>query len=123
MVRLSVPGTDWEREEREQPKEADFLATQTMEGWSIAVKLLAAPRINTKWLDKSLYLAFPGENRERPRAWFLIPHDELVALATEHTDWTTSASWAKGAYSGTPPRLITALHDGGYCIGQAIAEQ
>ncbi len=103
----------------------DFTATHASSNENLRVQLESRPGIDQQYEDKSLHLAFPGESNSRPRAWFLVPHEELVALATEHTNWTTHASWKdKGRHTGaSAPELIDALHEQGYCIGYATERE
>jgi hypothetical protein len=98
---------------------ADFLAVHEDGRSTLKVQLKSRIAINKKYRHKSLYMAFPvGGNCPTTRHWYLIAHDDLLALVKRHTSWLTSESWQKrGGYSsGAPnPDLVEAL--GGWRLG------
>ena len=70
---------------------------------------------------RNIHVPFPARSGKHPRAWFLIPHEEMVELATTHANWTNTDSWQKGRYStNSAPSLVDALHEKGYRIAYAI---
>ncbi len=80
---------------------ADFIAIQMQgEGDTLKVQLKGRAAINKKYIGKDIWIAFPTNNE-----WYLVPHDYLVSIAEEATDWLVSKSWTdKGDYhSGSPP--------------------
>ena len=86
---------------------ADFLAYHIDGSNTLKVQLKSRVFIAKKYLNKSLYMAFPIRS-----AWYLIEHDELVALIKKHTTWLTSVSWKeRGGYSSANPnpQLVAAL--------------
>ncbi len=86
---------------------ADFLAYHKDGSNTLKVQLKSRPYIAKKYLNKSLYMAFPIRG-----AWYLIEHDELVVLIKKHTTWLTSVSWReRGGYSSANPnpQLVAAL--------------
>ncbi len=86
---------------------ADFLAYHKDGSNTLKVQLKSRLMIGKKYIGKSLYMAFPVHN-----TWYLIEHDNLVALVKKHTTWLTSESWQKrGTYSSMNPnpKLVAAL--------------
>lgn len=89
---------------------ADFLAYPKEAGQEIMrIQLKGRPTIDKKYQDpeKRIYMAFPiGE------IWYLIPHNKLVKLVEEHTDWTKTKSWNeqqdwRGKYhAAIPPKKL-----------------
>jgi hypothetical protein len=64
------------------------------------VQLKGRPMIAKSYERREIWMAFPiGAD------WYLVPHDELLAFAREHTKALESASWDKedGAYSWPKP--------------------
>lgn len=88
---------------------ADFLAYHKDGGNTLKVQLKSRAYIAKKYMGKSLYMAFPIRG-----VWYLIEHDELVALIEKHTTWLNSASWRdRGGYSSANPnaQLISGLSE------------
>jgi hypothetical protein len=86
---------------------ADFLAYRKDGSHTLKVQLKSRLMIGKKYIGKSLYMAFPVRG-----TWYLIEHDNLVALVKKHTTWLTSESWRKrGGYSSMNPnpKLVAAL--------------
>jgi hypothetical protein len=86
---------------------ADFLAYHKDGSSTLKVQLKSRLMIGKKYIGKSLYMAFPVRS-----AWYLIKHDDLVALVKKHTAWLTSESWRRrGNYSSMNPnpKLVAAL--------------
>ena len=79
---------------------ADFLAyhkdgTQTLRG-----QLKGRLTISKKYTGKDLYICF-----RRNDDWYLVPHDDLLDIVGETTNWLNSPSWGTGQYSsGNPSR-------------------
>ena len=87
---------DWES--------ADFLAYHKDGDQMIKVQLKGkGVSINKKYLDKDLYMCFELDSTR-----YLIPHDELISIADECTNWLNTKSWIdKGTYfARTPPRSL-----------------
>jgi len=88
---------------------ADFLAYHKDGMETLKVQLKSRVSVHQKYLDKELYLAFPIDN-----AWYLIEHDQLVALVRENTNWLETESWWKGgSYTAARPNraLFEALQE------------
>ena len=88
---------------------ADFLAYHKDGSTTLKVQLKARAVISKKYRGKDLYLAFPADG-----LWYLLPHDELVAIAAETTSWLQSPSWIeRGLYSVVRPsrRMLERLSD------------
>jgi hypothetical protein len=86
---------------------ADFLAYHKDGTHTLKVQLKSRLMIGKKYQKKSLYMVFPFD-----KAWYLIEHDRLVALAKKHSNWLTSKSWrVDGTYSSMSlnPELLAAL--------------
>jgi hypothetical protein len=86
---------------------ADFLAYHIDGKNTLKVQLKSRVWIAKKYKGKSIHMAFPVRD-----AWYVIGHDELVALVKKHTTWLTSVSWReRGGYSSDNPnpKLIAAL--------------
>ena len=51
-------------------------------------------------MGKDIHVAFP----DHTGVWYLVPHDELVAIIGNATPWLESNSWqTKGWYSSARP--------------------
>jgi hypothetical protein len=86
---------------------ADFLAYHKDGDNTLKVQLKSRLTISKKYLDKSLFIAFPINGD-----WYLMGHDVLVALVEQHTKWLASESWCKhSGYSSANPNknLVVAL--------------
>ena len=86
---------------------ADFLAYHKDGRDTLKVQLKARLTISKKYAGKSLYIAFPMNER-----WYLIEHDKLVGLVGKHTDWLDSKSWKQnGHYHSKKPnrKFVEAL--------------
>lgn len=82
---------------------ADFLAYHKDGTQTLRVQLKGRATIAKQYQGKELYIAFPERGR-----WYLVPHDELVAIIAETSTWLTSRSWVeKGHYSRAhPPQFL-----------------
>ena len=89
---------------------ADFLAYHKDSSQTLRVQLKGRATIEKKYWGRDLYIAFPFPDDGR-RVWYLVPHDELVALSDEHTNWLNTRSWEEGKYSSLSlkPQLREAL--------------
>jgi hypothetical protein len=88
---------------------ADFLAYHIDGNNTLRVQLKARLSIDRKYVGKNLYMAFPSNN-----SWYLVEHDRLVDLVSEHANWLNTTSWVdKGIYSSKAPNrlLLAALED------------
>lgn len=86
---------------------ADFLAYHYSGDKTLKVQLKARISINKKYENKDLFLAFPCEDD-----WYLVAHDQLVNLVSQHTNWLNTESWiSKGSYTAKNPSssLLQAL--------------
>ena len=91
---------------------ADFLAYHKDRSTTLRVQLKGRATICQKYLNKNLYLTFPSGGR-----WYLIPHDDLVRIAGETTQWLHSQSWIDGGeYNSANPsrRMLDRLS--GYAL-------
>ena len=80
---------------------ADFLAYHKDGSTTLSVQLKGRATICKKYEGKGLYVAFKANDR-----WYLLPHDDLVRIAGETTNWLRTESWQKknGEYhSANPP--------------------
>ena len=91
-IRLS---DDWEG--------ADFLALHNDGTTTLRVQLKGRLRINKKYQNKEVYIAFPDRGK-----WYLAPHDELVKTIGEvKANALLSKSWEEGHYSVEPlPKIL-----------------
>lgn len=81
---------------------ADFLAYHKDGDRTLKVQLKSRLSIYEKYEGKDLWMCFPNEG-----SWYLIPHDRLVEIVGQHTQWLSSPSWESGGYSsGSPSRLL-----------------
>ena len=83
---------------------ADFLAWQIDSGKVLKVQLKSRATIAHKYMKRDLWLAFPVSD-----LWIVIYHDELLNLATVHTNAVNTSSWENGEYSW--PRLSGSFLD------------
>ena len=78
---------------------ADFLAYHKDGIQTLKVQLKARLTINRNYMCKGLYVTFPAKGK-----WYLILHDELVAIADQSTNWLKTRSWViSGLYSSPSP--------------------
>ena len=83
----------------------DFILYRESDGLVRKVQLKGRWTIDRKYLDRDIWIAFPLAGD-----WYVMPHDEMVALA-EAEGVTKTASWMKGgAYS--KPRLWIGVEKG-----------
>ncbi len=91
---------------------ADFLAYHFDGETTLRVQLKARVTIDQKYRGKDVWMCFPIYKRTRG-GWFLVPHDELLAIVGECTGWLNTQAWTSGNYSsGNPPvKLMDQLLD------------
>ena len=88
---------------------ADFLAYHIDGDNTLRVQLKARLSIDRKYADKNLFMAFPSKG-----SWYLVEHDRLVEIISEHANWLNTSSWTdKGIYNSDAPSraLLEALED------------
>ena len=86
---------------------ADFLAYHRDGNQTLKVQLKARLTVDKKYLERDLYINFPHKG-----TWYIVSHDELVDLVSQHTNWLNTRSWKeRGRYSSANPssKLLTAL--------------
>ena len=77
---------------------ADFLAYHKDGEQTLKVQLKGRVTIDQKYMGKGLWMTFPIDGR-----YYLVPHDELVEIAGETTNWLNTYAWSIGRYhSGRP---------------------
>ena len=86
---------------------ADFLAYHKDDDVTLKVQLKAGLSIAEKYIGKDLYVSFPVRTSDG-RTWYLISHDELVAIMGRNSNWLNTKSWIEEGsyYSGRPSREI-----------------
>ena len=73
---------------------ADFIA-QHLSGEILKVQLKGRLTFCSKYQGRDLWVAFPSKG-----GWYLYPHDELLQVLSENTQFQASDSWVKrGEYS------------------------
>ena len=103
---------------------ADFLAYHKDGDQTLKVQLKSRVSINKKYVGKDLYMAFPIRRRSQPQPrppWYIVPHDELVDIVRETTNWLTSKTWSEqGEYhSDSPSRaILKRLRQEGYALDE-----
>ena len=86
---------------------ADFLAHHFDGTTTLKVQLKARLTIGHKYTGQELWMNFPCRG-----TWYLVPHDTLVDLVGQTTNWLKTSSWQdNGLYSSTnpSPRLLEQL--------------
>ena len=86
---------------------ADFLAHHFDGKTTLRVQLKARLTIDRKYVGQNLWMNFPSGG-----TWYLVPHDKLVELVGETTNWLNTSSWQEnGLYSSAnpSPRLLQQL--------------
>ena len=86
---------------------ADFLAHSFDGKTTLRVQLKSRLTIDRKYLGQDLWMNFPSAG-----AWYLVPHDKLVEVIGETTNWLNTSSWQEhGSYSSAnpSPRLLQQL--------------
>ena len=87
---------------------ADFLAHHFDGKTTLRVQLKSRLTIDRKYLGQDLWMNFPSAG-----AWYLVPHDKLVEVIGETTNWLNTSSWQEnGLYSSAnpSPKLLQQLH-------------
>ncbi|WP_353862060.1 hypothetical protein [Azospirillum formosense] len=80
----------------------DFILHRETDGEIRKVQLKSRWTIDQKYLDRDLWIAFPMAG-----AWYLMPHEKMVALG-EKEGITQTTSWRdRGAYSKPRPSRAT----------------
>ena len=84
---------------------ADFLACHKDGVDIIKVQLKGRVTIDRKYIDHNLYMNFPAAGN-----WYLVPHDELVEIVGETTNWLHTPSWTVGGkyHNANPPKKLLA---------------
>ena len=78
---------------------ADFLAHHFDGTTTLKVQLKARLTIDSKYLGQDLWMNFPCKG-----SWYLVPHDHLVELIGQTTNWLNTSSWQdNGGYASTNP--------------------
>ena len=78
---------------------ADFLAHHFDGATTLKVQLKARLTIDRKYVGQDLWMNFPCRG-----SWYLVPHDHLVGLIGQTTNWLNTSSWQDhGGYSSTNP--------------------
>ena len=88
---------------------ADFLAYHKDDDVTLKIQLKAGLSIAEKYIGKGLYVSFPVRTTSgMARTWYLISHDELVAIMGRNSNWLNTKSWIEEGsyYSGRPSREI-----------------
>ena len=78
---------------------ADFLAHHFDGKTTLKVQLKARLTIDRKYSGKELWMNFPSGG-----TWYLVPHDDLVDLIGQTTNWLNTTSWREhSGYSSANP--------------------
>jgi hypothetical protein len=88
---------------------ADFLAYHKDGRDTLRVQLKGRMFIGKNYLGKAIWMAFPHKQE-----WFLVPHDVLVDLVEQNTNWLQTSSWIdKGVYHTRSPsaEMLKAMED------------
>ena len=81
---------------------ADFLAYHFDGATTLKVQLKARLTIDRKYAGQDLWMNFPCKG-----TWYLVPHDTLVELVGQTTNWLNTSSWQDhGGYSSTNPAPV-----------------
>ena len=67
---------------------ADFLAHHFDGATTLKVQLKARLTIDRKYTGQDLWMNFPCKG-----TWYLVPHDHLVELVGQTTNWLNTSSW------------------------------
>lgn len=76
----------------------DFILYRESDGVVRKVQLKGRWTIDRKYIDRDIWMAFPIAG-----AWYVMPHDEMVALA-EAEGVTKTVSWTEGGAYSKPRR-------------------
>ena len=87
----------------------DFLACP--KDGSPPLKVHCASRVSVYRYRESVgivHMCFPVEKDGHPTRWYLIPHDKLLEVAVEQSDWLDTRSWKVEGYynSGNPSECL-----------------
>ncbi len=78
---------------------ADFLAHHFDGKTTLKVQLKSRLTIDRKYSGQGLWMNFPSCG-----TWYLVPHDDLVDLIGQTTNWLNTTSWReRGGYSSANP--------------------
>lgn len=88
---------------------ADFLAYHIDGNNTLRVQLKGRLSIDRKYVGKDLFMAFPSKG-----SWYLVEHDKLVSLVSEHANWLNTSSWIdRGIYNSDKPsrQMLKSIED------------
>ena len=91
----------------------DFLAYHKDEEVTLKVQLKGGLSIDKKYMGKNLYVSFPVGTSDG-RIWYLVSHDELVAIMGRISNWLNTKSWIEEGryYNGRPSNeILSSLSD------------
>jgi len=78
---------------------ADFLAYHKDGGQTLKVQLKGRLYLAKQYIGKEIYMTFPIEGD-----WYLVAHDELLAIVGDRAPWLETSSWIEGgAYGSSKP--------------------
>ena len=78
---------------------ADFLAYHKDGAQTHKIQLKSRLSIYRKYMGKDVFICFPHGSD-----WYLIPHDDLVHIIGNSTNWLNTKSWlTHGGYSNARP--------------------
>jgi hypothetical protein len=74
----------------------DFILHRNNDDIHLNVQLKSRWTVEKKYFGRRIWIAFPGSEESDTRAWYLAPHDRMVALAQPLHAQTES--WKNGGY-------------------------
>jgi len=78
---------------------ADFLAHHFDGSTTLKIQLKGRLSIDQKYVGTEIWMNFPVNG-----TWYLVPHDELLGIVSETTNWLNTKSWQEnGGYSSNNP--------------------
>ena len=95
---------------------ADFLAHHFDGKTTLKVQLKSRLTIGRKYSGQELWMNFPAGG-----TWYLVPHDDLVDLVGQTTNWLNTTSWRKhGGYSSANPSTALLGELRPFALGQTL---
>jgi len=99
----------------------DFILYRESDGEVRQVQLKGRRMIDKKYIGRNIWMAFPIDGD-----WYMVPHDEMVALAEADGKTTKTKSWIEGgAYSWPRPSaaMIAECEPYRFATISAVAEK
>ena len=95
----------------------DFILYREKDDLLIKVQQKGRWYIDKKYQGRDIGMLFPDTINDR-QLWYLVPHDDMITYAREHTNYLRTPSWEAGAYSTKKLNAKQREHFAPYRLGE-----